>query len=398
MKEKKAVIDEQEPIKAEIVSEVLPEAPPKANLPAILQPKVLAAKSISEVILFTPEMIQQAQEISAGINFQDTNAIILFGMNIQESYLESIKDILEDSRLKEAGFAGDIAASIIKEIKSLGLEDMKKELTNKSFNDWASGIPLIGKYFSAIKRFMARQQQFVDFIEDIQKGIKKNMAVIAEGNERLDKMLQQVEKNFYQLAVRVKTIEIAVSRGKIEYEQLQQRVNDPIAANKAKFYYEQIMLLDQRGYTMLSKVAKAPKTGLKVLTIQQSGRIELGNLVNALVDTLPALAETAVELVALFKLRKAQSDGEKLEQAQEQLDAISDELTGTTAMASREAQKRMIARYTDLENSTRKILETIKQIEAKDKEIAEQREVGKKALNNIITEFGNTLKEMSVRS
>lgn len=374
------------------------EAPSKTNLPTVIQPKILAAKSISEVIRFTPEMAQQAQEISAVINFQDTNAIIMFGMNIQESYLESIKDILEDSRLKETGFAGDIAAAIIKEIKSLGLEDMKKELTSKSFDSWVQGLPLVGKYFSAIKRFMARQQQFVDFIEGIQKNIKKNMAVIAEGNERLDKMLQQVEKNFYQLAIRVKAIEMAVGRGKTEYEQLQERISDPISANRAKFYYEQIMLLDQRGYAIQSKLAKAPKTGLKVLTIQQSGRIELGNLVNALIDTLPALAETAVELVALFKLRKAQSDGEKLEQAQAQLDSISDELTGTTAMAAREAQQRMIAKYTDLENSTRRILETIKKIDERDKEIAEQRETGKKALNNIIIEFGDTLKEMSARS
>ena len=101
-----------------------------ASLPAVIEMQTMAPtqKKIVDTIEIEPQHRQQAEQVAAAHDFLDTNAGLTFGAGPQRKYLDNLKLLLGDARIRDLQGAGSIILEIEKGIDLAGIETLKKKI------------------------------------------------------------------------------------------------------------------------------------------------------------------------------------------------------------------------------------------------------------------------------
>ena len=367
------------------------------NLPAVIEMQTLAPtqKKIVDTIVIEPQHKQQAEQVAAVHDFMDTNAALTFGAGPQKKYLENLKLLLGDARIRDLQGAGSIILEIEKGIDLAGIEELKKKIMGGP-GGFLSRI--FGGLTSALKAFAARRQKLLTLINDIEDRIEEQMHQIMTDNARLDTMFGDVKSNFYEVGVWVYAGELALERGAKEYGEMREKVletADPIKISETNLFREQIIALDTRLLRMKSAYVKAPITLQEVLTTQQAGRIEVQNLMDSLLFDLPAFIETINTLLALYNIKGAQEDRKRRQQLAERLAELKGETLDKVAVEAKEGQVRGAQEVALIEDQAKKIIETCKRLKDFDEKNAQIRSESETLLVNVMNDFQEGMKEIT---
>jgi uncharacterized protein YaaN involved in tellurite resistance len=367
------------------------------SLPAVIQVQTLAQtqKKIIDTIEIESQHKQQAEQVAAGHSFLDTNAALTFGAGPQRKYLDNLKLLLGDARIRDLQSAGSIILEIEKGIDLAGIEELKKKIMGKG-GGFLSKI--FGGLTNALKAFAARRQKLMTLINNIEGRIEEQMHQIMLDNARLDTMFGEVKSNFYELGVWVYAGELALERGAKEYGDLREKVletADPIKISETNLFREQIIALDTRLLRMKSAYVKAPVTLQEVLTTQQAGRIEVQNLMDSLLFDLPAFIEIINTLLALYNIKGAQEDRKRREQLAERLADLKGETLDKVAVEAKEGQVRGAKEVALIEAQAKKIIETCKKLKELDEKNAQIRSESENLLVDVMNDFQESMKEIT---
>ena len=367
------------------------------NLPAVIEMQTLAPtqKKIVDTIVIEPQHKQQAEQVAAVHDFMDTNAALTFGAGPQKKYLDNLKLLLGDARIRDLQGAGSIILEIEKGIDLAGIEELKKKIMGGGGGFFSK---IFGGLTSALKAFAARRQKLLTLINDIEDRIEEQMHQIMTDNARLDTMFGDVKSNFYEIGVWVYAGELALERGAMEYGEMREKVletADPIKISETNLFREQIIALDTRLLRMKSAYVKAPITLQEVLTTQQAGRIEVQNLMDSLLFDLPAFIETINMLLALYNLKGAQEDRKRREQLAERLAELKGETLDKVAVEAKEGQVRGAKEAALIEGQAKKIIETCKKLKDLDEKNAQIRSESETLLVDVMNDFQESMKEIT---
>ena len=367
------------------------------NLPAVIEMQTLAPtqKKIVDTIVIEPQHKQQAEQVAAVHDFMDTNAALTFGAGPQKKYLDNLKLLLGDARIRDLQGAGSIILEIEKGIDLAGIEELKKKIMGGGGGFFSK---IFGGLTSALKAFAARRQKLLTLINDIEDRIEEQMHQIMTDNTRLDAMFGDVKSNFYEIGVWVYAGELALERGAMEYGELREKVletADPIKISETNLFREQIIALDTRLLRMKSAYVKAPITLQEVMTTQQAGRIEVQNLMDSLLFDLPTFIETINMLLALYNLKGAQEDRKRREQLAERLAELKGETLDKIAVEAKEGQVRGAKEAALIEGQAKKIIETCKKLKDLDEKNAQIRSESETLLVDVMNDFQENMKEIT---
>ncbi len=367
------------------------------NLPAVIQIQTLAPtqKKIIDTIEIEPQHKQQAEQVGAVHDFLDTNAALTFGAGPQRKYLENLKLLLGDARIRDLQGAGSIILEIEKGIDLAGIEDLKKKIMGKGGGFFAK---LFGGLTHTLKAFAARRKKLLTLITDIENKIEEQMHQIMTDNARLDTMFGEVKSNFYELGVWIYAGELALTRGADEYEHLRKKAletADPIKISETNLFREQVIALDTRLLRMKTAYVKAPLTLQEVLTTQQAGRIEVQNLMDSLLFDLPAFIETINTLLALYNIKGAQEDRKRREKLAERLAELKGETLEKIAVEAKEGQIRGAKEVAMVEAQAQKIIETCKKLKDLDERNAQIRSESENLLVDVMNDFREAMEEVT---
>ncbi|CAB1058383.1 hypothetical protein D1BOALGB6SA_3139 [Olavius sp. associated proteobacterium Delta 1] len=381
---------------AQAGSDILGSGGTGASLPAVIKMQTLAPtqKKIVDAIVIETQHKQQAEQVAAVHDFMDTNAALTFGAGPQRKYLDNLKLLLGDARIRDLQGAGSIVLEIEKGIDLAGIEALKKKIMG--------GGGFLSKIFggltNALKAFAARRQKLMTLINDIEDRIEEQMHQIMTDNARLDTMFGEVKSNFYEIGVWVYAGELALERGAKEYGKMREKVletADPIKISETNLFREQIIALDTRLLRMKSAYVKAPITLQEVLTTQQAGRIEVQNLMDSLLFDLPAFIETINMLLALYNIKGAQEDRKRREQLAERLAELKGETLDKVAVEAKEGQVRGAKEVSLIEGQAKKIIETCKKLKDLDDKNAQIRSESETLLVDVMNDFQESMKEIT---
>ena len=367
------------------------------NLPAVIEMQTLAPtqKKIVDTIVIEPQHKQQAEQVAAVHDFMDTNAALTFGAGPQKKYLDNLKLLLGDARIRDLQGAGSIILEIEKGIDLAGIEALKKKIMGGGGGFFSR---IFGGLTSALKAFAARRQKLLTLINDIEDRIEEQMHQIMTDNARLDTMFGDVKSNFYEIGVWVYAGELALARGAREYGQMREKVletADPIKISETNLFREQIIALDTRLLRMKSAYVKAPITLQEVMTTQQAGRIEVQNLMDSLLFDLPAFIETINMLLALYNLKGAQEDRKRREQLAERLAELKGETLDKIAVEAKEGQVQGAKEAALIEGQAKKIIETCKKLKDLDEKNAQIRSESETLLVDVMNDFQESMQEIT---
>jgi uncharacterized protein YaaN involved in tellurite resistance len=352
-------------------------------------------KKIVDTIVIEPQHKQQAEQVAAVHDFMDTNAALTFGAGPQKKYLDNLKLLLGDARIRDLQGAGSIILEIEKGIDLAGIEELKKKIMGGGGGFFSK---IFGGLTSALKAFAARRQKLLTLINDIEDRIEEQMHQIMTDNARLDTMFGDVKSNFYEIGVWVYAGELALERGAMEYGELREKVletADPIKISETNLFREQIIALDTRLLRMKSAYVKAPITLQEVMTTQQAGRIEVQNLMDSLLFDLPTFIETINMLLALYNLKGAQEDRKRREQLAERLAELKGETLDKIAVEAKEGQVRGAKEAALIEGQAKKIIETCKKLKDLDEKNAQIRLESETLLVDVMNDFQESMKEIT---
>jgi uncharacterized protein YaaN involved in tellurite resistance len=277
---------------------------PEPGLPALANQ--MPASDLIDPARFDDPRRRQAVEIASGVSIHDSNSIAVFGAAPQRRLSGFLDQLLAGTKSDDIGVAGELVVELATDIKALNLPAMKREAEGKSLA--LAGVPIVGKYFSAFRRFRAMQQQVTTHLSQIEQRADTHLAKLKANNAGLDKLLDATEQNLRELEVWVAGGQQALLRMRDEFtaarEALRQE-RDPVKLTRLRDMGEQINAFETRLVRMQVAFTRGILAIPQIRIAQQAGRIEIQNTLDTVLFDLPDLKAAIVRVAALNQISRA---------------------------------------------------------------------------------------------
>jgi uncharacterized protein YaaN involved in tellurite resistance len=249
---------------------------------------------------------KQVMEIATGVSIADSNSIAVFGAAPQRKLSGFLDQLLQGAKAEDIGVAGELVVELATDLKALNLPAMKAEAEGKG--GLMTGLPVVGKYFSQIKRFRAMHQQVTTHLAQIEQRADTHLAKLKANNAALDKLLDATEENLRELERWVAGGQQALLRMREEFNARREELKnerDPVKLTRLRDMGEQINAFETRLVRMHVAFTRGILAIPQIRIAQQAGRIEIQNTLDTVLFDLPDLKAAIVRVAALNQISRA---------------------------------------------------------------------------------------------
>ena len=266
----------------------------------------IATTDLVDVSRLDQNRRQQVGVIAQSVQVRDSNTIATFGAGPQRKLSGFLDQLLAGTRAEEVGLAGELVTELATDIKALDLPAVKREVEGSG--PLLARLPVIGKYYSALKRFQAMQKTVVEHLAAIERKAETHLGKLKASNAGLDRLLDATEDNLRELEAWVAGGQQALARmkGELEAERTSLgQVHDPVALAKLRDMGEQVDAFETRLVRMHVAFTRGVLSIPQVRIAQQAGRIEIQNTLDTILFDLPDLKSAIVRVAALHQISRA---------------------------------------------------------------------------------------------
>lgn len=321
----------------------------------------------------------------------DSAVVTSFGAQSQQRMNAFLDELLAGLRTSEVGIAGELTIELATSIKAMNLSRMKIEVDG---HDWVARtlgqLPLIGKYFSALRYFQLTHKKITDHLGAIEAKAQREVAKLSATNSKLDRMVDASLDNLKELELNMAAGELALTQAKNGFMQRRDQLAqspDPIALTKLRDSAEQINAFEARLLRMHIAFTDSLVSIPQIRTNQEAGRIEIHNIMDTIIFDLPRLKGAILRVAALKQIVDASKSNEARKKLARDIggmgaDALDDAYTrAKTSQGSGAEDVAMLAASAD------KLLETIAKGVRLDQENRQKRDLAQRQLGDIKTKL-----------
>ena len=160
-------------------------------------PQRIAPADLVDVASLDPARRQKVASIAQSVTARDSNAIATFGSGPQRKLSGFLDQLLAGTRAEEVGLAGELVTELATDIKALDLPAVKREVDGQA--PVLARLPVVGKYYSALRRFRAMQKTVVEHLATIEQKAETHLGKLKASNAGLDRLLDATEDNLREL-------------------------------------------------------------------------------------------------------------------------------------------------------------------------------------------------------
>jgi uncharacterized protein YaaN involved in tellurite resistance len=249
---------------------------------------------------------RQVAEIAAGVSLTDSNSIAVFGAAPQRKLSGFLDQLLQGAKTEDIGVAGELVVELATDLKALNLPAMKREAEGASGG--LASLPVVGKYFSQMRRFRAMHQQVTTHLAQIEQRADTHLAKLKATNAALDKLLDATEENLRELERWVAGGQQALLRMRAEFNAARGALRgerDAVKLTRLRDMGEQINAFETRLVRMHVAFTRGILAIPQIRIAQQAGRIEIQNTLDTVLFDLPDLKAAIVRVAALNQISRA---------------------------------------------------------------------------------------------
>jgi uncharacterized protein YaaN involved in tellurite resistance len=327
----------------------MPETPPldlslfdDAKLEAAASPPALVAETVAvtdprlqlepsqprlvDVSSLNQEDLAAAEKSAARVDFRSTPTLLAHGDGVLAKIAQASRQLLTGVRLGDAGDVGRIAAAVIDGVKILRIEDLQAEAAS---GHAAPRKGLVGRLIGAVadahtafKGFAESRKTFLDLMDGEQARARKIKADLTVAIELLDQQAVAIRDSLHGLRIEIAAGQLALDRGEQELDVVRQnavKTADP--ADAADVLELRGAIVNFRG-----KIAEMREnlvaSALLIPIIGQNRKAaetRLMKISNGMLVVIPRLMAVASQAVVQVDIRRAQEEGERLDEAARQL-------------------------------------------------------------------------------
>ena len=290
-----------------MTSELAPAATPALPTLPALEPE---AAGLADLSRFDEGRRQQVEGIAASVSPGDSNAVATFGAGPQRKLSGFLDQLLAGTRTDEVGVAGELVLELAADLKRLDLPAVRREA--EGAGSFLAGLPVVGKYLSAMRRFRAMHRKVADHLAEIERRAEIHLGKLKAGNAGMDRLLDATEANLRELETWVAAGGKALLRMRDGYEAERQSVlaqpaaqRDAVRVARLRDMAEQIAAFETRLVRMHVAFTRGVLSIPQIRAAQQAGRIEIQNTLDTVLFDLPDLKAAIVRAAALHQVSRA---------------------------------------------------------------------------------------------
>jgi uncharacterized protein YaaN involved in tellurite resistance len=256
-----------------------------------------------ELQKFPKEEQDKINSIVKGINLEDSQGVISYGIGAQKEISEFSNTILQEVKTKDTGFVGDILSDMVVKIKDLKVDALG------SSNDMLSKIPLLNAFVDAVKRFMAKYEKISVNLEKIVDELDKARMNLLKDIVMLDNMynsnLEYMKNLDFYIAAGMVKLKEATEKTLPELKAKAEKSNDPIDSQKLQDYSQCLSRFEKKLHDLKLSRMIAIQTLPQIRLIQNNNQALVEKIQSSLLNTIPLWKNQIVIAISLFKQKKA---------------------------------------------------------------------------------------------
>ena len=269
-------------------------------------PPVIAAADHVALDGFDAGRRKRALEVAAAVSVTDSTSLATFGAAPQRKLSGFLDQLLAGTGTNEIGMAGELVVELATSLKRLDLPGMKREA--EGAGPFLSRLPVVGKYFSILRRFRAMQQDVLTHLTGIERKAEVHLGRLKATNAGLDRLLDATEDNLRDMETFIAGGQQAALRMRAEHAALREEVRasrDPVRMARLRDMAEQINAFETRLVRMQVAYTRGILAIPQIRTAQQAGRIEIQNTLDTVLFDLPDFKSALVRVAALERIGRA---------------------------------------------------------------------------------------------
>ena len=359
-----------------------PEAP---ETPVVEEEKVIVPVEMDERLL-TEEERKAVEEFSKKIDIRDTNMILQYGAAAQKSVASFSENALGSVRNKDLGEIGQDLSKLVVELKGFGEEERK------------GLFGLFKKAGKSIEAMKAEYSKVEANVEKIAQSLEQHQITLLKDVAMFDQMYElnlkyYKELTMYILAGKKRLAEVRAT----EVEELRKKAEESGLAEDAQAYNDLVNLcnrfekkLHDLELTRMVSVQMGPQTRL----LQNNDTLMIEKIQSSLVNTIPLWKSQMVLALGLEHSRQATAAQSAVtEMTNELLKKNAETLKMGTIATAKEAERSIIDIET-LQDTNRKLIETLDEVLTIQKDGAAKRQAAELELHRIEGELKQKLMEL----
>lgn len=339
---------------------------------------------------FTEEQRKRIAQIASTVAVLDSNAVTGFGVEAQRKMNSYLDELLKGIRTCEVGEAGEITMELAKHIKSMNLPKMKEEVEGEDwFANTFGNLPLIGKHLSALRYFVASHEEILKHLGEIEARAQREAGKITASNAKLDQLINYTVGNVKELELYLAAGQNILLRAKADFARKKEALqnDDPLEVAQLRDMAEQINAFEARLLRMHVAFTDALISIPQIRLTQESGRIEIRNIMDTVLFDIPRLKSAILRVASLRQILNASKETEARREIARQIGEIGTEALDKAYTQAKLSQGTGAEDVAYLAATADKLLETINKGVQIDRENKEKRAKAEEELNNIQTKL-----------
>ena len=299
------------------------------------------------------EALATVDAIVDNFNLGDTNLVLMYGSDPQRKLSAFLDTLLEGVKIKDVDVAGEMVLQLSDGIKIMQLKKVKAMIQGEG-DGWFTGImEVLGMATNYVKAFYESQKAVTSKMDQIESMANNQIATIQEKNSRLDQLVVHSIEQVKALEVFVVAGEEILELAKDQYAQKAAEVRESrnqIEASNLRDMGRQLAAFDVRLLRLKEAYVESGSVTIeRIRQIQESGSIEIQNLNDGVLFTVPKLKKAILQVAALNDIKSAQESRQKLDRIDAELDDELADSTDAVHTAAKESQGDALARVRRLE-------------------------------------------------
>jgi len=367
----------------------------KAIIPELVN--AMAGDQKIDMTKFSEPQMGRINQIVASVGDLTSSTVTSFGADKQMQMNSYLDDLLKGIRTSDAGEAGAITLDLARHIKSMNLPTMKKEAEG---GDWVVNsigkLPLVGKYFSALRAFQLNHTMVLTYIQEIQDRAQREMGKLAATNTKLDQLVDRTVENLKDLEVFLAAGQSILVRAKVKFRDQQAALaqsTDQVALMRLRDDAEQINAFEVRLMRMHIGFTDGLLSVPQIRLTQEAARIEARNIMDTILFDLPRLKSAILRVAALKQISDASKETEARREIAREIGTIGSEMLDAAYTKAKESQGSGAEDIAMLAQTADKLLETIAKGVRLDEENRQKRQAQEQQLGDIKSKLLDGLKQ-----
>src|SRR6516162_10273392 len=338
-------------------AEKMPALPVLAN--------ALPASQLIPLDKFDDERRKRIGELAATVQMTDSNSIMTFGTEPQRRMNAFLDEMLKGVRTDETGAAGELIMELATAIKGLNLPKMKEEVAGEDgIAGMLAKLPVVGAHFSALRHFQETRKEIHEHLDRIEKKASVEMGRLQAENAAADARARETLINLRDLEVYLAAGQVALVKARDEFASLKSKVEatqprDPVQFSELRDMAEQVNAFETRLLRMNIAVADAMIAIPQIRTAQEAARIEIRNIMDAMLFDMPRLKGAILQVATLNQINKAAASTAARRQVAREIGQLGADALAQAYTNAKLSQGNAAADVEALESIAGRLLDTI---------------------------------------